>query len=164
MSDFNSNVFLTMSYFSLCPLTGRRGPDARLGMELTHENQASLSGFAASCYSNVCSCQRKAAAGRPTPAGNQGIYDGVPVIDLLVDTMPMSNRYTKVMRGSVCAAGVGPSEKTRDHHIICRYVTENTVAKHLGPPLGHSTPPQPRSSCVRSRLSALSYTYFKAKG
>ena len=28
-----------MSYFSLCPLTGSRGPDARLGMELTHENQ-----------------------------------------------------------------------------------------------------------------------------
>lgn len=48
--------------------------------------QASL--FAASCYSNVCSCQRKAATGRPIPAGNQGIYDGVPVIDLLVDTMP----------------------------------------------------------------------------
>lgn len=51
-------------------------------------------GFTASCYSRACSCQPAAAAERPTPAGNRGIYDRVPAIDLCSHKMPSFSRHS----------------------------------------------------------------------
>lgn len=51
----------------------------------------SLSGFAASCYLNLCApAQCKSAVESPVLAGNQGIYDWVPVTDLFLDKCQLS--------------------------------------------------------------------------